>query len=94
MFRVLALLIVLAAASPGAATMLPCGRRDEVVATVERIYGEVPAAMGLASNGAVIEVLVSDTGSFTMILTRPDGISCLMAAGENWENLPTKRKGI
>ncbi len=49
--------------------------------------------MGLASNGAVIEVLASPSGSFTIILTQPNGLSCVMAAGENWENLPKRLAG-
>jgi hypothetical protein len=44
--------------------------------------------MGLVSNGAVLEVLTSDKGSWTIIVTRPDGTSCVVAAGEAWENLP------
>ncbi len=82
---VIALIVLLA--TPASASML-CGPRDMVMANLERTYDEVPRSMGLASNGTVIEVLVSKKGTFTVIMTRPDGISCLMAAGENWEDIP------
>ena len=45
--------------------------------------------MGLANNGGVIEILSSKTGnSWTIILTMPNGTTCMIAAGENWESLP------
>lgn len=64
-----------------------CGERGEVLADLEKTYAETPEARGLASNGSVIEVLVSPTGGFTIILTRPDGLSCVMATGEGWEHV-------
>jgi len=32
-------------------------------------------------------------GTFTIILTRPNGLTCVMAAGENWEDLPKRLTG-
>lgn len=34
-----------------------CGERSTVVASLEKTYSETPVSMGLASNGAVIEIL-------------------------------------
>jgi hypothetical protein len=35
---------------------------------------------------AVIEVYSSEeTGTWTILVTRPDGTSCLLAAGQRWE---------
>ncbi len=70
-----------------------CGERRTVVANLEKTYSEAPVSIGLASNGAVIEVLASPSGSFTIILTRPNGLSCVMTAGENRENLPKRLAG-
>lgn len=70
-----------------------CGERRAVVANLEKTYSEAPVSIGLASNGSVIEVLASPSGSFTIILTQPNGLSCVMAAGENWENLPKRLAG-
>ncbi len=70
-----------------------CGERRAVVANLEKTYSEAPVSIGLASNGAVIEVLASPSGSFTIILTQPNGLSCVMASGENWENLPKRLAG-
>ena len=70
-----------------------CALRDTVLAGLEKRYKEEPVAMGLASNGMVIEVLASPSGSFTIILTQTSGMSCVMADGEAWENVPLKDKG-
>ena len=70
-----------------------CGPRNTVLAQLQKRYAEVPVAMGLASNGSVIEVLVAPSGSFTIILTIPSGLACVMAAGEAWERLAPKAEG-
>ena len=51
--------------------------------------GAVAVAMGIAANGGLIEVLSSTEGStFTIIVTMPEGETCMVAAGESWESLP------
>jgi hypothetical protein len=44
--------------------------------------------MGLAGADRVVELLVSKSGTWTLIATGPSGTSCLIAAGENWESVP------
>ena len=70
-----------------------CGERNVVIASLEKTYSEVPASMGLENTGGVIEVLAAPDGSFTILITRPNGLSCIMAAGENWENVPKQQAG-
>jgi len=44
----------------------------------------VPSGLGIA-NGRLIELLISlDDGSWTIIQTAPNGISCLIVGGEGW----------
>jgi hypothetical protein len=88
-----ALLIGWSAISSPAQAQAMCGERGVVVANLEKTYSEAPVSIGLASNGSVIEVLASPSGTFTIILTQPNGLSCVMAAGENWENLPKRLAG-
>ena len=46
-------------------------------------YSEAPVAMGLVNNGSVIEVLSSQGGgTWTIIVTKPNGLSCIVASGE------------
>jgi len=67
-----------------------CGKRSSVVAGLENKYSETPVSIGLATNGAVIEIFASQQGSFTIMITTPSGHSCLIAAGNNWESLKPK----
>jgi len=67
-----------------------CGERASVVAGLENKYSETPVSIGLATNGAVIEIFASQQGSFTIMITTPKGRSCLVAAGHNWESLMPK----
>jgi hypothetical protein len=68
-----------------------CGDRGELIKKLEKSYSETPQSMGLASNGSMIEIYASPNGSWTIVMTQPDGVTCLMAAGDNWENLPEKK---
>lgn len=77
------------AMTSGAGAQMLCKERSEVLAQLSTGYKEAPTAMGLASNGALIEVLTSteDGRTWTIIITQPNGVSCVMATGESWQNL-------
>ena len=65
-----------------------CGARNTVLDYLSTKYEEKPISMGIAANGSLIEVLTSKTGTtFTIIVTVPDGKTCMVAAGEGWEDL-------
>jgi hypothetical protein len=76
-------------AKPERQVQQECQKRTELLKGLSHSYNERPIAMGLATNGGVLEVLTSGTGqSWTIILTMPDGMACMVAAGQSWENLP------
>ena len=87
MFRILfAALVTAGLALPAAAEQQVCGKRADVIKQLSVKYSEAPAAMGLSSDGGVLEVLASaDGNTWTIIVTQPDGLSCMVAAGEYWE---------
>ncbi len=86
---------VLAFSAPGEtveeAVKSSCDSRDTVLAFLSDRYAEAPVAMGVARNGGLVEVLTSGTGgsTFTIIVTTPDGRTCMVAAGDGWESLTT-----
>lgn len=91
MLRLAAFLAVLLAAVPATApnAQAVCTQRAEILARLGSQYSETPVAMGLASNGGMIEILTSTSGTtWTIILTMPDGMACLVAAGEGWATIP------
>lgn len=65
-----------------------CGPRDAVAARLAEGYGETRQSIGLGANNAVIEVWASDeTGSWTITVTQPNGLACLVASGQAFERL-------
>ena len=82
-----AALATFAAAGSATAQML-CGDRDAVLSRLSAEHKERPTALGLASNGGVLEILTSENGSWTIIVTGANGLTCLLAVGEAWESVP------
>ena len=69
-----------------------------MVAHLTETYGETRHGIGLAANNVVMEVFASDeTGSWTITVTSGNGLTCLVASGQNYETmaeeLPAAGKG-
>lgn len=65
-----------------------CAPRPMVLERLADSYGETRQSIGLGSNNSVIEVFASpSTGSWTITVTMPDGLTCLVAAGSAFERL-------
>jgi len=65
-----------------------CGPRDAVLGRLADGYGETRQSMGLGANNQVIEVFASDdTGTWTITVTLPNGVTCLVASGQAFEEL-------
>jgi hypothetical protein len=63
-----------------------CAPRAVMVEKLKSDFGERPRAVGLADTGGLIEFLASkDGGSWTLIMTSPEGRSCLVMAGDKWK---------
>ncbi len=66
-----------------------CMPRDKIIEMLNTRYAEEPISRGLASGGQMVEVFSSPDGdTWTLLLTAPDGISCMMAEGQGWSSLP------
>ncbi|HEX9645999.1 MAG TPA: hypothetical protein VGB88_00780 [Alphaproteobacteria bacterium] len=66
-----------------------CAPREVVVKALERDYGEYATFVGVQRDGgSLIEVFVSDDGSWTVIESFADGRACSRAFGESWVHLP------
>lgn len=83
---VLAALLAGSAAQPVQAQGAVCAARDDVVERLRQKYGESRRGIGLLQDQRVVEIWTSEkSGSWTIVVTLPDGSTCLLAAGENWE---------
>ena len=71
-----------------------CGKRAEIVRKLGDTYGETRQSIGLSGGRGVIELFASrETGSWTLLFTNPQGVSCLMAAGEHYQAEPAQPVG-
>lgn len=65
-----------------------CGKRDMVVAQLTERFGETRRGMGIAANNSVMEMFASEaSGSWTITVTMPDGVTCLVASGQGFETM-------
>ena len=65
-----------------------CIPRDRAIVELKNQFKENASARGLAANGKrMIELFVSEKGSWTMLISDPNGLSCFMANGENWQSI-------
>lgn len=80
-----------ALAPPAMAQNSACLSRDALVQRLEITHGEHLTGGGLQNAAHVIEVWSSEqTGSFTVFVTRADGVACIVATGQNWHNMAPK----
>jgi hypothetical protein len=70
-----------------------CGPRDEIVAQLGAVFEEAPNGMGMIDPNAVVEVFVSEAGTFTILASNTDGTSCILASGEGWDGGAVKQVG-
>ncbi len=84
---ILALVLLLGVQSSASAQSV-CASHAEVMTQLGSAYSEAQVAIGLASNGGVVEVFSTDDGAtWTIVMTMPTGMSCVVAAGEAWEQI-------
>ncbi len=79
--------LVLAWCVPQAAAQQVCTARGDLVKMLGDKYKEAPAGQGLVGDRAMLEVYVSDKGTFTIVSSYPNGVACIIAAGNNWEGM-------
>jgi hypothetical protein len=73
-------------AQPQEPSGVPCRTRSEVVEKLADHFGETQREIGLVpERGVVLELFASGDGqTWTIMLSFPDGNSCLFASGTDW----------
>jgi hypothetical protein len=65
-----------------------CAMRSHVIERLAAAYGETRQSIGLGANNQVVEVFASrETGSWTITVTNPNGLTCLIASGQAYEDV-------
>jgi hypothetical protein len=75
---VLALLTIVANAQT------PCGPTGKVEARIQKEYGESIIGAGVVAGGYLFTTVNPQTGSFTVLLRRPDGQTCVLMGGTGY----------
>jgi len=89
----LAALALLVSAPAMAQQQMACGDRSDLLGHLKEKFKESAAGVGMTGTGTVIELMTSESGSWSLILTFPTGRSCLMATGDGWEQGKAKVAG-
>jgi hypothetical protein len=80
--------LFLSGVTPAQAQSNQCATREQVVERLGEKYGETRQSIGLGANTGVVEIFASDeTGTWTIIITMPSGLACLVASGQAFETL-------
>lgn len=83
MFRFLAAALALCIAAPVWAQGQNCAPRDAITKVLSEQHGESVQTRGLAENGAMVETWANaETGTWTAIVSLPNGMACLAAHGQ------------
>ena len=62
-----------------------CDVRQKVVDHLAQKYNEATVAVGVTNGGGLVEVLSSGDGqTWTIVVSSPNGVTCLLATGEGW----------
>ncbi len=65
-----------------------CNEHDKALKHLEEKYQEKTVGIGVTSTGGLLELLTSDGGkTWTIILTTPKGMTCMIADGEGWRGM-------
>jgi hypothetical protein len=81
-------------ASPALAQSRNCAERERVIERLGGTFGESRQSIGLAANNQVMEVFANlESGSWTVTVTLPSGMTCLIASGMAYENIPPAPMG-
>lgn len=81
-------------AKPANAQMqLTCLDREMLIQRLETRYNESLNGAGLQGSKIILEIWSSkESGNFTILVTKPDGKSCIVASGLNWHTFDSPAK--
>ncbi len=66
----------------------PCDQRVDIVKHLADKYGETLRVRGITLNSRVMELFASDKGTWTIIISYPNGWSCMTQNGEGFTLMP------
>ena len=86
--------LALLALIPKAHALSRCGDRADIVKRLTDTYQERLRGRGIQADGQLFEVLVSEKGTWSAIVTAPRGPTCVVSVGENWQFIKDKGESL
>jgi hypothetical protein len=87
-FLIAAVVWAAAFAASAADAQSQCDQRTIVINLLAQRFSESPVAIGVTEQGSLVEVLSDiDGGTWTIIVTSPQGLSCVVLSGEGWRHV-------
>lgn len=68
-----------------------CFKRSDLIVYLADQFKETPSVVAVTDAGMLLEVFSSKQGAtWTMAVTTPAGLTCLMATGQDWQSVPIR----
>lgn len=80
--------VVLWATKAKGETMSACGDRAELMKALRGKYQEELHGFGVTEGKAIIELMVSEAGTWSLVISPTKERSCLIGSGKGWEFMP------
>jgi len=74
-----------------------CAPHESAVSYLASTYGEFRQSIGIYDDGRLMEIFANlETGTWTAVITGPDGVSCIAASGQAFESVAkqTPARGV
>jgi hypothetical protein len=65
-----------------------CAPHEDFSKHLQTNYQEKVGGIGVANDGSLFEIFVSEKGTWSLLITNGKKISCIVAAGEMWMPSP------
>ena len=65
--------------------------RDHLLEWLKEKFGESRRVIAKVQTGHVLEIFVSPSGSWTVLITTPEGLSMLTSSGDAWQEFDLEK---
>jgi hypothetical protein len=89
----LAAILISLAPLPASAQQPACGPTGKVEKRIHDQYGETIVGAGVVAGGILFTLANPVTGTFTVLLRRPDGQTCVMMGGTGYATIEAIKPG-
>jgi len=86
--------LICAATVAASAQQPPCGPTGTVEKRIHDQYGETIVGAGVVAGGILFTLANPDTQTFTILLRRPDGMTCVLMGGTGYAMQDPIKAGV